>query len=137
VCSNWVQGIEKTVAAAGAHAVLAAHSLACTNAAHWAISHGTPIHGALLVAPSDVEAPSYPLGTTGFAPMPLRKLPFRSIVVSSSNDENVTLERAQKFAASWGSRFVEIGPAGHIDTDSGHGPRPEGELLLQELVRRF
>ena len=76
--------------------VFAAHSLGCALVAHWAASSKqlTRVRGALLVAPSDVEAPSYPAGTVGFAPMPLRKLPFSSIVVASSDDEYVAPERA-------------------------------------------
>jgi len=133
---DWVKELDRVVAAAGPGAVLAAHSLACTTVAHWAATHGRPILGALLVAPSDVEGPSYPPGTTGFVPMPLGKLPFRSMVVASSNDPYVSIERARKFAASWGSEFVDTGPAGHINADSGHGSWPEGEQLLQKLLQQ-
>jgi uncharacterized protein len=135
-CSDWVRELERVIAAAGSRTVLAAHSLACATVAHWAMSHSRPILGALLVAPSDVEAPSYPPGSTGFEPMPLGKLPFQSMVVASNNDPYVTPERARKFAASWGSEFVEIGAAGHINADSGHGPWPQGGQLLQKLVER-
>jgi predicted alpha/beta hydrolase family esterase len=58
------------------------------------------IKGASVVGPSDVEAPSYPPGHTGFAPMPTIQLPFPSIVIASSNDEYVTMERAKYFAAT-------------------------------------
>ncbi len=88
--------------------VLAAHSLGCCTVAHLARDAAPAelarVRGALLVAPSDVEAPSYPAGTKGFAPMPLARLPFASIVVGSSNDEYVAPERARFFAGSWGAR---------------------------------
>ena len=67
--------------------------------------------GTLLVGPSDAEAPSYPRGTRGFGPMPDFKLPFQSIVIASSDDEYVTLERAREFATNWGSELVEVGNA--------------------------
>ena len=67
--------------------------------------------------------------------MRLRKLPFRSVVVASTNDPFVTLERAELFAASWGSRLIKLPNAGHINTASGHGPWPEGEGWLEEMRR--
>jgi predicted alpha/beta hydrolase family esterase len=79
--------------------------------AHWSRTypdHAKRIKGALLVAPSDVEAPSFPIGTTGFLPMPLERLPFHSRVVCSSNDEWVREERAELFAKSWGSDLSVI-----------------------------
>jgi len=86
-----------------------------------------------LVGPSDTEAPTYPPGTLGFKPMPLNRLPFPSLVVASSDDFYVTLPRAQQFADAWGSRLVNIGNAGHINTASGFGTWPAGLELLQEF----
>jgi hypothetical protein len=63
----------------------------------------------------------------------MQPLPFRSIVVASEDDPYVTLHRAQDFATAWGSEFINIGRAGHINTDSGHGPWPEGETWLESL----
>jgi predicted alpha/beta hydrolase family esterase len=65
--------------------------------------------------------------------MPSQKLPFRSLVVASSDDPFATMERAELFAACWGSRLIKIQNAGHINTASGHGPWPEGETWLEEL----
>lgn len=113
--------------------ILVGHSLACCTIVHWARKFNRPIKGALLVGPSDVDAPSYPPGTSGFMPMPLYRLPFPSITVASSNDEYVTMERAQLFAEAWGSRLVDIGPYGHINSASNLGLWPTGMTLLQQL----
>jgi predicted alpha/beta hydrolase family esterase len=43
------------------------------------------------------------------------------------------LDRAQGFAEAWGSEFVNIGAAGHINTASGLGDWPQGFELLQRL----
>ena len=88
---------------------------------------------AFLVAPSDVEAPDYPAEGRSFSVMAMGKLPFPSLLVASTSDEYVSIERAQAFAASWGSRIVIVGPAGHINGASGHGPWLEGEAMLLEL----
>jgi predicted alpha/beta hydrolase family esterase len=65
--------------------------------------------------------------------MPLTRLPFKTIVVASTNDEYVTPERARYFAERWGARIEFIGPAGHINSASGLGSWPAGFALLLEL----
>lgn len=134
--ADWASRLDAAAAAAGPEALLAAHSAACALVAHWAAARPRPIRGALLVAPSDSEAPSFPAGPTGFAPMPLAPLPFPSTVVASSDDPYVSLDRARLFARSWGSRFVGAGAAGHLNGASGLGGWPAGLALLRELARR-
>lgn len=137
-CDEWVAEVDAAIAECEGAPVLVAHSLACVTVAKWAES-GSPlkIAGAFLVAPSDVDAPGYPVEAEGFGPMPMKKLPFPSMVVASSNDQYVTLERARAFAAAWGSKFVEIGEAGHINGASGYGEWPEGERMLMEFCERL
>jgi uncharacterized protein len=133
-CADWVVRLDQALAYAGPEILLVAHSAGCALVAHWAVGcQRGQVRGALLVAPSDPEAPSFPVGATGFAPIPLLRLPFPSIVVASSNDPFVTVARAQTFASAWGSEFVMIGGAGHINTASGLGDWPEGLALLRNL----
>jgi predicted alpha/beta hydrolase family esterase len=138
-CSDWVDALEAAVAGSAGPVVLAAHSLGCALVAHWAgaSEHAFKVRGALLVAPSDVEAPSYPAGTTGFTPMPRAVLPFPGIVVMSTDDEYVSPERAAFFARAWGSRLVNVGPKGHINSDSHLGMWPEGFALIEELRQGY
>lgn len=137
-CREWVAELDAQIADCQGAPILVAHSLGCTLVAQWANS-GSPLRvaGALLVAPSDPEAPAYPAEACGFAPVPMQKLPFPSIVVSSTNDQHVTRERARAFAQAWGSRLVEIGDAGHINGDSGYGEWPEGEKMLREFCAQL
>jgi predicted alpha/beta hydrolase family esterase len=136
-CADWIRTLHQSILSVGkGPLVLAGHSLACATIAHYAAKHADcegRVAAAFLVAPSDVEAPTYPPGSTGFDPMPLRKLPFRSVVAASTDDPYVTLERAEFFARSWGSRLIKIANAGHINAASGHGPWPEGEAWLEQL----
>jgi predicted alpha/beta hydrolase family esterase len=43
-------------------------------------------------------------------------------------------DTARALAAAWGSRFVLLEKAGHINADAGFGPWPAGERLLAELT---
>lgn len=134
VCADWISRIEAQVQEAGPQVVIVAHSLACIALVHWAAQTKLHIRGALLVAPADTEQPSFPPEASGFAPLPLTPLPFKSIVVASTNDEYATLERSRFFAQAWGSRFVNTGAKGHINASSGLGEWPEGKKLLKELL---
>jgi predicted alpha/beta hydrolase family esterase len=130
---EWVATLDAAIVAAPGEILLVAHSTACALVAFWVAASPRPIRGALLVGPSDTEAPSYPAGPTGWQPMPLHRLPFPSVVVASSNDDYVTLARAEHFAWTWGSRFVNAGPLGHINSASGLGDWPAGRALLESL----
>ncbi len=66
--------------------------------------------------------------------MPLKPIPFPTIVVASTDDEFVSLARARHFASTWESRFVSIGDAGHINAASRLGDWPTGQILLAELL---
>lgn len=133
--AEWVATLDKFLSGIKKPVVLAAHSLGCITIAHWAAENRRAIIGALLVAPADVERPDAPPPIRDFRPVPLKSLPFTTIVVASTNDPHVSLRRAQDFAKRWGSRFISIGPAGHINTDAGFGPWRQGELLLQQLLQ--
>ena len=134
VCSDWIENINNEVKKHDyANVILVGHSLACSTIAYWAQKFNLAIKGALLVAPSDTEAESYPAGTSGFEPVPLFKLPFKSMVVVSANDYYVTIERAQLFADSWGSELVNVGNAGHINVSSGFGEWNYGLKLLKQM----
>src|SRR4051794_21557536 len=53
---QWVDRLDKTIKEIDTPTILVAHSLGCITAVHWAVMHYSPfIHGALLVAPADVE----------------------------------------------------------------------------------
>ena len=132
---DWLATLDRHVAECETLPVLVAHSLGCALVAHWAGRPGSTARGALLVAPADVDSP---LRTDdlvrNFSPIPLLRLPFPSIVVASTDDPFVSLDRATAFAAAWGSRLAILEDAGHINADAGFGPWPEGRNLLVELI---
>jgi predicted alpha/beta hydrolase family esterase len=125
--------------------VLVAHSLGVAAVAHMAqrIPKGF-LSGAFLVAPADVDnAGDWPDteglkldgSASGFAPLPLGRLPFPSVLIASSTDPYCKIERAQALSEAWGSTLVEAGDAGHINGASGHGPWPEGVLRFGSFLQ--
>jgi len=133
-CNDWIENIDKAIAGYDLSTIiLVGHSLGCATIAHWAKKYKRIIKGALLVAPSDVENPAYTFAATGFTPIPVDKISFKTIVVASTDDVWVTLERAKYFADKWGSELVNIGDAGHINAASGHWQWDEGLEILKQL----
>jgi uncharacterized protein len=133
-CNDWVTTIDNAISGYDpATVILIGHSLGCTTIAHWAAQSNKIIKGALLVSPSDIETPVYTFPATGFDPIPKTKINFPTIVVASTDDPWVSIERAKYFADQWGSKFVNIGNAGHINAESGHGPWHRGLEILQQL----
>lgn len=133
-CEAWINRIEEKVSEFDPEqVVLIGHSLGCTAIVHWALRFGRKIKGAMLVAPSDIENPVYTFPAVGFSPIPLEKIPFPTLVVASTDDPWVSFERAAFFASAWGSEFVSLGPAGHINVASGHTTWDEGLALLKRL----
>lgn len=135
-CEDWLNVLNAAIQQAGKPVILIAHSLSVSLVAHWATRFTGNVAGALLVAPSDVESPDYLPGTEGFAPQPDQKLPFPSIVVASTNDPKVTFARAEKFAQSWGSNFVNAGEHGHMGSADRLQEWPFGQQQLAALVRQ-
>ncbi|TRW14037.1 RBBP9/YdeN family alpha/beta hydrolase [Glacieibacterium frigidum] len=131
----WVGAIAAAVEAAAGTVVIAAHSLGCIAVAHWAaVADTTRVAGALLVAPCDVERVGVPEALARFAPIPRTALPFRSVVVASSNDPYATPARSRCLAEQWGASLVEAGALGHINAASQLGAWPFGQALLDDLI---
>ena len=141
-CQARVDAIDNTLRTIGGPVLIVAHSAGCMMVAHWALRSSRPIIGALLAAPADVETQmpaGYPsldqLSANGWTPIPRRRLPFPNILAASSNDPLTQLERARGFAQDWGSQLVELGPVGHLNPNSGHGPWPQAQTLIADVLR--
>lgn len=115
--------------------LLAAHSLGCLLAAWWAAHSpaAARVAGALLVAPPEIERADLRQQIPGWAPPARARLPFRSLVVASSDDPFGRLPYAEQLADDWGAALHVVGARGHINADSGLGDWAEGHALLLEL----
>ncbi|SFD52056.1 RBBP9/YdeN family alpha/beta hydrolase [Paracidovorax konjaci] len=127
----WVPTLERTVLEAPHPVVIVAHSLGCIATVHMGAEASARVTGALLVAPADPERRAV---LSDFAPVPYAPLPYRSILVASSNDPYCPIRLAGAYARAWGSEFVRLQQAGHVNVESGHGEWPLGWALLHSLV---
>jgi predicted alpha/beta hydrolase family esterase len=127
----WVTTLAQTILLQREPVVIVAHSLGCIATAHLPPEASAAIQGALLVAPADPERRAI---LSDFAPVPYQKLPYRSVLVASSNDPYCPVRLAGAYARAWGSEFVRIQDGGHINIESGHGEWPLGVALLQSLA---
>ena len=138
VREDWVQRVIEEVAVATKPVVLVAHSLGVAAAIHAGPHLGGKVAGAFLVAPPDVaNVASRPKHLMTFGPYPREPLTFPSLVVASRNDPFGTYEHADDIAAAWGSLLLDAGEAGHINTESGHGPWPEGTMVFAQFLSRL
>ncbi|MEZ5840588.1 MAG: alpha/beta hydrolase [Hyphomicrobiales bacterium] len=138
-CGAWTATIAAAVAEATRPVVLIAHSLGVMAVAQAAANLSPDkVRAAFLVAPADVEDEQRtPDLIRSFAPVPLDPLPFPSVLVASRNDPYCTFSRAEDFGYAWGSLFIDAGDAGHINSDAGFGPWPEGSLVFARLLARL
>lgn len=138
VYKDWTARLSEAVRVCTRPAVLVAHSLGTSLTMRWSFEQpalARKVAAAFLVAPTDrdrFDAPDSPL--RAFGPMILKKLPFPSLVVASRNDDRVSFERAEAFAAAWGSRLVDAGALGHIGSAAKLGLWPFGLCWFGQLI---
>ena len=138
VRDDWVKQVVKAVEAAERPVVAVAHSLGVPTLIHALPEIGDKIKGAFLVAPPDVADPTIrPKHLRTFGPYPREPFTFPSIVVASRNAHYCRYEVADELASAWGSMIVDAGDSGHINSDSGHGPWPEGSLVFARFLSRL
>lgn len=134
---DWLARLEDVMSDANEPVYLVAHSLGCIQTAAWAqiSAQSHKVHGALLLAPSDVEASHFQDVLSSWRPIALKALPFKSILIGRQNDPDCSAERAAHFAMSWGSQYMNLGEFGQVDAESSLGDWPEGHALLNELMK--
>lgn len=134
---KWTGRLVETVEAARRPVVLVAHSCGVPTVVH-AAPRLTGVVGAFLVAPpSEAACTALPDMDPQFIPFPRVYLPFPSVLVASRNDQHCPFATAEQFAAAWGSLLIDAGEAGHINTESGHGPWPDGAMRLGLFLQQL
>ncbi len=125
--SDWAARVREEIDAIAEPVWIVAHSFGCLASVTAGFERAGQILGALLVAPADPNRFGEPVALLE------EKLAFPSLVVASSNDPWVKGDVAQYWAGQWGSDYRNIGAAGHINVDSGHGPWPQGLGFFAQL----
>ena len=125
--SDWATRVREAIDATAEPLWIVAHSFGCLASVTAAFTRPERIRGALLVAPADPNRFGEPVALLE------EKLALPSLVVASSNDPWVKSEAAEYRAGQWGSTYLNIGAAGHINVDSSHGPWPQGCALFEEF----
>ncbi len=134
----WTGRLAETLARCERPIVLVAHSLGVMTAVHAAAGALPTIAGAFLVAPpSDEAIASVPGIDPAFRPTPRVPLPFPALVVASHNDPYGRFDHSATLAVDWGATLIDAGEAGHVNTDSGHGPWPEGLMAFAGFLNRL
>lgn len=135
----WPARIVAAVAAAQKPVILIAHSCGVAAVAHAAskLTAGR-VAGAFLVAPAaESVAAKLPGVDPAFTPYPRDPFPFPSLLVASRDDKQCPYEAAGDMALDWGSTLVDAGSVGHINTESGHGPWPEGAMRFGWFLKQL
>lgn len=124
---RWAARVEQEVLRQQAPVFLVAHSFGCLASAVAAQRVPGRVAGALFVAPANPEK----FGIS--ARMPTDRLDFPSVLAASRNDPWMSYAASRSWAARWDAELVDLGKAGHVNTDSGHGPWPDGLALFERL----
>ena len=127
---RWSRKVVETAIAANEPVVIVAHSFGCLATVRASVFQSNLIAGALLVAPAD------PARFRVEDKLPQTTIDFPTTVVASTNDPWMPFEKAQAWAERWGSNFVRLDGAGHINVKSGYSEWPLGLELLEQLCDR-
>ncbi|QBE64767.1 RBBP9/YdeN family alpha/beta hydrolase [Pseudoduganella lutea] len=110
--------------------LIVAHSFGCLASVHSVAADAANVAGLLLVGPADPD--KFGVATL----LPREPLPIPSIMIASTNDPWMPLERAQQWAQRWDSTFINAGALGHINAESRLRDWLFGQQQLQLLVDR-
>jgi predicted alpha/beta hydrolase family esterase len=136
---RWAARIEATLASQPpARWIAVAHSFGCLALVRHLLERaatsgprGNGIRAALLVAPADP-------GKFGIDAASQRsRLDVPSALLASETDPWMHIDAARLWGRTWGSRFINLGDAGHINAESGFGPLPQAKALVVEMAGRL
>lgn len=130
---RWAARVTTTLERSGdAPWIAVAHSFGCLALArHLACTPDSPVRAALFVAPAEPDK----FGVAALLPQGPLGLP--STVVASDNDPWMTAASTRRWAQRWGSAWLTLGDAGHINTESGFGPLPLARRWVAAMAARL
>lgn len=135
---EWANNVADAVNRAERPVVLVGHSLGIATILNALSLMERRPSGAFLVAPPDLDDPD--VGTPqllGFGPYPRSRLPFPTMLIGSRNDPYCKADVAEALAGDWGAMFLDAGEAGHLNTEAGYGPWPEGSMAFAQFLSKL
>jgi serine hydrolase len=139
--ADWRDRIVEEVAHEARPVVLVAHSLGVLAAVHAApfLAKGESsgkVKGAFLVALPSIEVlAGLDALDPAFLTVPGEPLPFPSLVIASRNDPFAPFAESEALARTLGAELIDAGFSGHINSESGHGPWPEGLMRFAAFLK--
>jgi uncharacterized protein len=132
----WGGRIVEEVERAAGPVVLLAHSLGVLATVHAAPFLAGKVKGAFLVAPPSQNILSIVEGIDpAFLTLPTDPLAFPAVLVASRNDKYSSFEESAALAKALGAKLVDAGYSGHINSESGYGPWPEGLMSFATFLK--
>lgn len=131
---QWVPTLERAIEQSAQPIVILAHSIGCM-ATVFAMQK-MPVAAIVLVAPPDAEREGAPEALQSFTPIPMERVAAPALLIASDSDPYCTLKRAEAFAQAWKADIEIVAGGGHLNSDAGFGPWPEGWEMVGEWLRR-
>ena len=129
--SRWSSAVIAAIDQSTEPVWLVAHSFGCLASVEAARQRPERVAGLFLVAPAAPARFAIADEILDFS------LPMPSMVIGSTTDPYLNISRAWDWSKRWGSQFVNLGPVGHINVASGHGPWPRGKWLFDHFRSQF
>lgn len=125
--------LENTLDGAGdQHWVAVAHSFGCLALVrHLALQPDSPIRAALLVAPAEPD--KFGLADA----LPQTRLPVPTTLVASDDDPWMNVASTRRWATRWGSTWLTLGAAGHVNAESGFATLPLARRWVASVTARL
>ncbi|MEH0885069.1 alpha/beta hydrolase [Enterobacter sp. UNJFSC 003] len=128
---NWVSAIRRELAVSRLPAVLVGHSFGALASCRLLQTQQVNVAGLVMVAPAE---PAFFGLEEAIQPTTL-SVP--CILFASKNDPLMPFFRAQYWATCWGGHLIDIGEAGHINSESGYGEWQYGLERLTEFCEQL
>lgn len=127
----WVSAIRRELTSCQRPAILVGHSFGALASCRLVQTQRPNVAGIVLVAPAEPSFFELEEAVQAAA------LPTPTLMVISQNDPLMPVERARFWAERWEACLLDIGEAGHINTESGFGEWEYGLAQLAEFAERL
>ncbi|WP_321449499.1 alpha/beta hydrolase [uncultured Cohaesibacter sp.] len=127
----WIDAVGRLLTKRNRPAILIGHSLGALASACVIARGELNVVGGMFVAPAE------PMRFAVEERIPHENLGIPTVVVASHNDKLISFARAKGLADGWASDFIDVGEAGHINSEAGFGRWPYGLTILRDLADRI